>query len=63
MFTTNTLQTRKNEPRIYKRNFKIDLLRGFSILFVILLHLNIRVAFNGTALGEMLPQPLYKLLF
>lgn len=63
MFTTNTLLTRKNEPGIYKRNFKIDLLRGFSILFVILLHLNIRVAFNGTALGEILPQPLYKLLF
>mgnify|MGYP000541857429 CR=1 FL=1 len=47
----------------YKRNFKIDLLRGFSIIFVILLHLNIRVAFNETQLGEIMPRQIYNLLF
>lgn len=47
----------------YKRNFKIDLLRGFSIIFVILLHLNIRVAFNETQLGEIMPRQIYSLLF
>lgn len=45
------------------RNLKIDVLRGLSIIFVILLHLNIRVPFNTTELGEIVPKALYKLLF
>ncbi len=46
-----------------QRNYKIDVLRGLSILFVILLHINIRVPFNQTVLGEFMPSTLYKLLF
>ena len=63
MLIPDIIHSQKKESGIYKRNFKIDLLRGFSIIFVILLHLNIRVAFNGTALGEMIPRQIYNLLF
>lgn len=45
------------------RNRKIDILRGASILFVILLHLNIRIPFKGTFIGEIMPDFLYKFLF
>lgn len=63
MLIPDIIHSQNKESGIYKRNFKIDLLRGFSIIFVILLHLNIRVAFNGTALGEMIPRQIYNLLF
>lgn len=46
-----------------KRNIGIDLLRGLSILFVILLHLNIQFGFTGTFLKEILPKTLFTLLF
>lgn len=45
------------------RNLKIDVLRGVAILFVILLHLNIRVPFNGSYLGANMPALLYKVMF
>jgi len=46
-----------------KRNIGIDLLRGFSILTVILLHLNIHFGFSGTFLKEVLPKKLFSFLF
>lgn len=46
-----------------ERNFRIDVARGVSILFVILLHINIRVPFQETALGAAIPNALYKVLF
>lgn len=39
------------------------MLRGFSILTVILLHLNIRFGFSDTFLKEILPKKLFSLLF
>jgi peptidoglycan/LPS O-acetylase OafA/YrhL len=45
------------------RNGGIDVLRGWAVLSVVLLHLNIRVPFDGSSLGRSLPKPLYRLLF
>ncbi|HKO46382.1 MAG TPA: acyltransferase [Polyangiaceae bacterium] len=45
------------------RNAAIDLLRAWAVLAVVALHLNIRVPFNGCALGRSLPKPLYAFLF
>lgn len=39
------------------------MLRGFSILFVILLHLNIHFGFSDTYLKEELPKKLFSFLF
>ena len=44
-------------------NSGIDVLRGISILTVILLHINIRVPFSDTWLGSTMPNSLYKILF
>ena len=63
MFNPNNLEIQKVKKDIYKRNFKIDLLRGFSIISVILLHINIRVPFNETQLGEIMTRQIYNLLF
>src|SRR6478736_1471867 len=52
-----------NPPRGVRRNGAIDVLRGWAVLSVILLHLNIRVPFDGCALGRALPNSSYKLLF
>ncbi len=41
----------------------IDLLRGVSILVVILLHINIHLSFGGHRIGSLLPRRLYHLLF
>ncbi|MFS4467549.1 acyltransferase family protein [Maribacter sp. 2210JD10-5] len=49
--------------RPLKRNTAIDILRGFCILAVILLHLNIQVPFKETAIGEWLPKRWYNLFF
>lgn len=49
--------------RSASRNTGIDLLRGISILAVLLLHLNLQIPFNQTALGAMLPRPWYNLFF
>lgn len=38
------------------RNCSIDVLRGFSILLVILLHINIRIPIKSTELGCLLPK-------
>ena len=45
------------------RSSAVDVIRGWAVLAVILLHLNIRVRFDGCALGRSLPKPLYSLLF
>lgn len=50
-------------PDLAGRNIGIDILRGFSILSVILLHLNIRVPFKETLIGEWLPRMWYSLIF
>ncbi len=49
--------------RIQKRNIGIDVLRGLSILAVILLHLNIHFGISNTFLKEVLPKKLFSLLF
>lgn len=48
---------------IQQRNIGIDVLRGLSILTVILLHLNIHFGISGTFLKEVLPKKLFSLLF
>lgn len=45
------------------RNTGIDILRGLSILSVLLLHLNLQIDFKQTALGAAFPRPLFSLLF
>ncbi|MCG8330738.1 MAG: acyltransferase [Chitinophagales bacterium] len=51
------------KEKLAKRNIGIDILRGFCILAVILLHLNIRFNFTGSFLKESLPPKLFSLLF
>jgi len=46
-----------------KHNSGIDVLRGISILSVILLHVNIRVPFSVTFLGSIMPKMIYSILF
>lgn len=53
----------KLNEKIQSRNVGIDMLRGFSILTVILLHLNIRFSFTNTFLKEELTPKLFSLLF
>lgn len=48
---------------ISKRNTGIDILRGLSILSVLLLHFNIRVPFSETYIGSLLPKMWYSLFF
>jgi peptidoglycan/LPS O-acetylase OafA/YrhL len=45
------------------RNNGIDLLRGLAILSVILLHINIRIPFSETFVGNALPAAIYKIIF
>lgn len=45
------------------RNVGIDILRGCSILLVVLLHLNIRFKFSETFLKEVLPAKMFSFLF
>ena len=45
------------------RNGGIDVLRGWAVLSVLLLHMNIRIPFAGNALGRSLSKPLSRLLF
>lgn len=47
----------------FSRNRGIDVLRGISILTVILLHLNIQVPFKESYLGELLPRFWYSIFF
>jgi len=49
--------------RIQKRNIGVDVLRGLSILAVILLHLNIHFGISNTFLKQILPYKLFSLLF
>ena len=53
----------KLTKRIQKRNIGIDVLRGVSILAVILLHLNIHFGISNTFLKEVLPKKMFSLLF
>ena len=53
----------KLTERIQKRNIGIDVLRGLSIIAVILLHLNIHFGISNTFLKEVLPKKLFSLLF
>ncbi|UTW64000.1 acyltransferase [bacterium SCSIO 12741] len=48
---------------IQQRNLGIDVLRGLSILTVVLLHLNIHFGISDTFLKELLPKKLFSLLF
>jgi peptidoglycan/LPS O-acetylase OafA/YrhL len=41
----------------------VDILRGISILFVILLHISIRMGGSGFSFGSHLPRPLFHLFF
>ncbi len=52
-----------NTPDMHRRNIGIDILRGLSILSVILLHFNIRVPFKETMIGEALPKMWYSFIF
>lgn len=53
----------KLPSKTQKRNVGIDVLRGISILVVILLHLNIRFGISNTFIKEILPKKLFSLLF
>jgi len=53
----------KLNEKIKNRNKGIDILRGFSILFVMLLHINISFGFSNTFLKEVLPKKLFSFLF
>jgi peptidoglycan/LPS O-acetylase OafA/YrhL len=46
-----------------KRNIGIDVLRGFSILLVILLHLSIHFNFSHSFIKEFFPKKLFSFLF
>lgn len=52
-----------NVARGAARNGGIDVLRGWAVLSVMLLHLNIRVPFGDSPLGRSLSKPLSRLLF
>lgn len=45
------------------RNFLIDTIRGFCIIFVILLHLNIREAFSNNEIAHFIPKSIYNIVF
>lgn len=49
--------------RYSNRNSGIDVLRGLAILSVILLHVNIRIPFNQTFVGDAMPDSIYKIIF
>lgn len=49
--------------KIKQRNVGIDMLRGFSIFTVILLHLNIHFGFSDSFLKAILPKKLFSVLF
>lgn len=53
----------KNTLQNNLRNGWIDLIRGISILFVILLHINIRIPFDKTPIGKIMPSFLTNILF
>ena len=48
---------------IQNRNIGVDLLRGFSILLVILLHFNIHFGLKNSFISELLPAKLFSFLF
>ncbi|GAB5551646.1 MAG: acyltransferase [Saprospiraceae bacterium] len=49
--------------KITHRNHGIDVLRGLSILAVILLHLNIRFGYGDSFLRDLFPRQLFNLIF
>ena len=46
-----------------RRNVGVDLLRGMSIVAVVLMHVNIRVPYKDTYVGGLLPRDLHDFLF
>lgn len=46
-----------------KRNVGIDFLRGLAILSVILLHINIRIPFDKSSIGQLFPQSVINIFF
>ncbi|MFI4937370.1 MAG: acyltransferase family protein [Candidatus Berkiellales bacterium] len=46
-----------------KRNNGIDLIRGLSIISVILLHIHLKIPFNQSSLGQLLPQKMINIIF
>ena len=53
----------KTPIRTKNRNIGIDILRGLSILFVVLLHLNIHLGYADSFLKEFLPKKVFSVLF
>ena len=45
------------------RNDGVDLIRGLSIIAVILLHINIRIPFNESFVGKLLPESVLTIFF
>ena len=45
------------------RNGGIDVLRGLSVIFVVLHHTNLHMGFNHVSFASMLPKPLARILF
>ncbi|MGO4123329.1 acyltransferase family protein [Inquilinus sp. YAF38] len=45
------------------RNDAVDLLRGLSIILVVLFHIQLRIPFEASAIGAMLPREAFNLLF
>ena len=52
-----------SKKHIHKRNIGVDILRGVSILVVILLHINIHFGLKNSFLAEALPPKLFSFLF
>ena len=46
-----------------RRNSAIDLIRGLSIIAVILLHIYIRIPFDNNSIGKLLPNQAITILF
>jgi peptidoglycan/LPS O-acetylase OafA/YrhL len=46
-----------------ERNDAVDLLRGLSIVLVVLFHIQLRIPFEASAIGAMLPREAFNLLF
>jgi peptidoglycan/LPS O-acetylase OafA/YrhL len=49
--------------RAGQRSHGIDVLRGLSILAVVLLHIDGRIPFSGSELGSYLPRAVYRIFF
>lgn len=57
------IQSKMQEKLTDRRNNTVDILRGFSIISVVLFHLQIRVPFSGSYIGSLIPKMFYSFLF